>query len=40
MDTQTIQDVIVIAGMFFVRIGLPLLLVMGLGYLRSWRRHA
>jgi hypothetical protein len=30
---QTIQDVAVIAGMFFLRIGLPLLLVMGVGYL-------
>jgi hypothetical protein len=33
MNTQTIQDILVIAGMFFLRIGLPLLLVMGIGYL-------
>ena len=33
MSAQTIQDIIVIAGMFFLRIGLPLLLVMGIGYL-------
>lgn len=33
MNTQTIQDILVIAGMFFLRIGLPLLLVMGVGYL-------
>lgn len=33
MNGQTIQDIIVIAGMFFVRIGLPLLIVMGVGYL-------
>ena len=33
MNTQTIQDILVIAGMFFLRIGLPLLVVMGIGYL-------
>jgi len=33
MSAQTIQDILVIAGMFFLRIGLPLLLVMGIGYL-------
>ena len=33
MNTQTIQDIFVIAGMFFLRIGLPLLVVMGVGYL-------
>jgi hypothetical protein len=33
MSGQTIQDIIVVAGMFFVRIGLPLLIVMGVGYL-------
>ena len=33
MSAQTIQDIIVIAGMFFLRIGLPLLVVVGIGYL-------
>lgn len=33
MNAQTIQDIVVITGMFFLRIGLPLLLVMGIGYL-------
>lgn len=33
MNTQLIQDIFVIAGMFFLRIGLPLILVMGIGYL-------
>jgi hypothetical protein len=33
MNGQTIQDILVIAGMFFVRIGIPLLIVMGIGYL-------
>ncbi len=33
MNSQLIQDIIVIAGMFFLRIGLPLILVMGIGYL-------
>ena len=33
MNAQTIQDIFVVAGMFFLRIGLPLLLVMGMGYL-------
>jgi hypothetical protein len=33
MSAQTIQDIIVIGGMFFLRVGLPLLVVMGIGYL-------
>lgn len=33
MSAQTIQDILVVAGMFFLRIGLPLLIVMGIGYL-------
>lgn len=33
MNAQTIQDILVIAGMFFLRIGVPLLLVIGIGYL-------
>jgi hypothetical protein len=33
MNAQTIQDIAVIAGMFFLRVGLPLLVVMGVGYL-------
>jgi len=33
MNAQTIQDIFVVAGMFFLRIGLPLLVVMGVGYL-------
>ena len=33
MNAQLIQDIFVIAGMFFLRIGLPLVLVMGIGYL-------
>jgi hypothetical protein len=33
MNGQTIQDILVIAGMFFLRVGLPLLIVMGIGYL-------
>ena len=33
MSGQTLQDIIVIAGMFFLRIGLPLLVVVGIGYL-------
>jgi len=33
MNGQTVQDILVIAGMFFLRIGLPLLIVMGIGYL-------
>jgi hypothetical protein len=33
MNGQTIQDIFVIAGMFFLRIGLPVILVMGIGYL-------
>jgi hypothetical protein len=31
MSTQIFQDVVVIGGMFFLRIGLPLLIVMGVG---------
>jgi len=38
MNAQTIQDILVIAGMFFLRIGVPLLLVMGIGYLiQRWQ---
>ena len=33
MNTQTIQDIFVIAGMFVLRIGLPLVIVVGIGYL-------
>ncbi len=33
MNGQTIQDIVVLAGMFFLRIGLPLLIVIGVGYL-------
>jgi hypothetical protein len=33
MNTQTIQDILIIGGMFFLRIGLPLLIVIGIGYL-------
>jgi hypothetical protein len=33
MNGQTIQDIFVITGMFLLRIGLPLVLVMGVGYL-------
>ena len=33
MDTQVIRDAIVMAGMFSLRIGLPFLLLLGLGYL-------
>lgn len=33
MNAQLLQDIFVIAGMFFLRIGLPLILVMGIGYL-------
>ena len=37
MYTQIFQDIVVIGGMFFLRIGLPLLIVMGTGYLiRRW----
>jgi hypothetical protein len=37
MYTQIFQDIVVIGGMFFLRIGLPLLIVMGVGYLiRRW----
>ena len=31
MSAQIFQDVVVIGGMFFLRIGLPLLIVMGVG---------
>ena len=33
MSAQIFQDVAVIGGMFFLRIGLPLLIVMGVGSL-------
>lgn len=33
MNAQTIQDIFVIAGMFFLRIVAPMLLVVGIGYL-------
>ena len=33
MVGQTVQDIIVIGGMFLLRIGLPLLIVVGVGYL-------
>lgn len=33
MSAQTVQDIIVIAGMFLLRVGLPLLIVVGIGYL-------
>lgn len=33
MNVQTIQDILTVAGMFFLRVGLPLLIVMGIGYL-------
>jgi len=37
MNAQVFQDIVVIGGMFFLRIGLPLLIVMGVGYLvRRW----
>ena len=37
MFTQILQDIVVIGGMFFLRIGLPLVIVMGAGYLiRRW----
>ena len=37
MHTQIFQDIVVIGGMFFLRIGLPLLIVIGAGYLiRRW----
>ena len=37
MYTQIFQDIVVIGGMFFLRIGLPLLIVIGAGYLiRRW----
>lgn len=37
MNAQIFQDIVVIGGMFFLRIGLPLLIVMGAGYLvRRW----
>ena len=33
MSAQIFQDIVVIGGMFFLRIGLPLLIVMGVGSL-------
>jgi hypothetical protein len=33
MNAQTIQDIFVIAGMFFLRVVAPMLLVAGIGYL-------
>ena len=37
MYTQIFQDIVVIGGMSFLRIGLPLLIVIGAGYLiRRW----
>ena len=33
MSAQIFQDVVVIGGMFFLRIGIPLLIVMGVGSL-------
>ncbi len=33
MSTHIFQDIVVIGEMFFLRIGLPLLIVMGAGYL-------
>ena len=37
MNAQIFQDIVAIGGMFFLRIGLPLLIVMGVGYLvRRW----
>ena len=37
MSAQIFQDVVVIGGMFFLRIGIPLLIVMGVGSLiRRW----
>ena len=37
MSMQILQDIVVIGGMFVLRIGLPLLIVMGAGYLiRRW----
>ena len=33
MNAQIFQDIVAIGGMFFLRIGLPLLIVMGVGYL-------
>ena len=41
MNAQVFQDIVVIGGMFFLRIGLPLLIVMGVGYLvRRWLEPA
>ncbi len=41
MDSQTLQDIVVVAGMFFLRLGLPLLIVIGVGYLiRRWLEPA
>ena len=33
MNAQTVQDIFVVVGMFFLRIGLPLIVVMGVGFL-------
>jgi len=33
MNAQTIQDIFVIAGMFFLRVAAPMLLVIGIAYL-------
>ena len=37
MSGQILQDIVVVGGMFFLRIVLPLMVVMGVGYLiRRW----
>jgi len=37
MNAQIFQDIVAVGGMFFLRIGLPLLIVVGIGYLvRRW----
>ena len=33
MNAQTMQDIFVIAGMFFLRVAAPMLVVIGIGYL-------
>ncbi len=41
MSAQTWQDIGITVGMFFLRIGLPLLIVIGVGYLiRRWLEPA
>lgn len=41
MNAQIFQDIVLVGGMFFLRIGLPLLIVVGLGYLvRRWLEPA